>query len=352
VLQPHHVSAILDGITVRQINLGRLRSRYGSKSVTALFSLLAAVEALRLHRDQPFDIIHGHGDAIDACILGLAATVMRIPLIMTIHAGMNPRLRYRLVAPSLFRLVSRFIAVGQHIKVQLQSFGIPGSRVHVISSGVELHFFERSLFAQQETRALLGIPNDVSVAISVGRLHPLKGYSYLVDAIKSLGRAGFHVFIVGDGPERVLLEEQARNLPQVHLVGEQPPAVVAQYLRSADLFVLPSVDLECQAEGTPTSLMEAMAVGLPVVATMAGAIPDLIQDSVGGLLVPQRDAQALADALRWCFDNPSRLREMGQVNAVRIRDRAWPIVAERIDAVYHQAIAECSKQMLTRGVER
>ncbi|MBU0515579.1 MAG: glycosyltransferase, partial [Proteobacteria bacterium] len=120
--------------------------------------------------------------------------------------------------------------------------------------------------------------------------------------------------------------------------GNLSPAEVYALLHLATVFVLPSVTLPRQQEGTPTALMEAMAAGRPVVATLTGGTPELVRDGVDGLLVEEKDATALAAALGALVDDPELARSLGESGRCRVRDRDWGVVARRILDLYGRLV--------------
>lgn len=138
------------------------------------------------------------------------------------------------------------------------------------------------------------IPLDAPIILWVGRLDPIKGLPGLIDAFQTLARqTTAHLLLAGDGPMRPVLERQIRDTnltTRVHLLG--PRRDVPDLLRAADLFVFPS-----RTEGLPNALLEAMAAGLPIVATDVPGCRDLIVHTVSGLLVPYDDPDALAAAM-------------------------------------------------------
>ena len=148
-----------------------------------------------------------------------------------------------------------------------------------------------------------GTSSDPIRLLTVAVLRPEKGIEYLLDALVQLGPR-FGLDIVGDGPMRDVLEEKARSVAverQVRFhgyVGNEEH--LRRLYRDADIFVLPSV-----SEGTPRVLLEAMAAGLPVVATHVGGIPELVNDERNGMLAPASDAAALADAVTRIVNEPA-----------------------------------------------
>jgi len=161
--------------------------------------------------------------------------------------------------------------------------------------------FPREFVARERSSRMTGPLRIVAVA----RLSPNKGLCFLVAACRRLRGRGlaFLCSIVGEGEERSTLERQIREdglEGSVVLAGALPQEQVAQRLREADVFVLPCIDRQREWHETddlPRALVEAMGMGLCVISTPVGGIPEMIQDGVSGLLAPQGDAVALADAI-------------------------------------------------------
>lgn len=333
LLQPHLDSMpdTPERLRIRRVSTGPLyRALYRSKIVLGVFAATAATSILRRRHEMRPQIIHAHGDALEAGCLAFAARWLRVPLVLTIHGGLTRSARYRRWAPVLLRGVDHFIVVAPPIRDQLAALGIATERVSVISSGVEASRFRR---APTEGPA----PGHARV-IAVGRLHPVKGFEYLIRAMQRLEDTGRKVSltIVGDGPARARLEAEAAGLRTVELVGEQPPERVAALLAQAHIFALPSVDIGTQFEGTPTAALEAMAAGLPLVCTPSGGLRDLVEDGVNGLVVPPRDAEAMASAIARLADDPPLREAMGARNRARARAKDWSVIADAVDGVYRR----------------
>lgn len=170
-------------------------------------------------------------------------------------------------------------------------------KVHVVHCGVDTAVFERDEVGRDGTL-------DV---VCVGTLHEVKGQAVLLDACRTLLDRGVAVrcLLVGDGPDRRSLERriaESRLDDVVRITGRQPREVVVEALRGSDVLVAPSVPTrKGKREGLPVVLMEAMSMGLPVVASRLSGIPELVRHDETGLLVPPGDATAIADALERLF---------------------------------------------------
>lgn len=165
-----------------------------------------------------------------------------------------------------------------------------------------------------------------------GRVTAVKGCRAILAAARALPEADFVLL----GQVMTDVEDDLRTLPaNVTLGGEVAPDVVLQRMRASDLFVFPTF----HAEGFPCAVMEAMAAGLPVVASRGGVLPEMIAPGRGGLLVDESDAAALVDALRTLIADPERRSRMGEFNRRRSREEyAWSVVAPRLVALYREVL--------------
>jgi colanic acid/amylovoran biosynthesis glycosyltransferase len=202
------------------------------------------------------------------------------------------------------------------------------ARVRVVRCGVNTTAYGQRDRSYADVAATAGDgPERRAVVrmVSVARLVPFKGLTHLVEACRLLVARGYDLRceIIGDGPLRADLEGQiaAASLGgHVVLRGARPQDEVRQALDGASLFVLPSIDAgHGDMEGVPVSLMEAMATGVPVVATRAGAVPELVEDGVTGLLVNPGDAEALAAAVARLAGDDMLAGRLGMEGRARAR---------------------------------
>jgi colanic acid/amylovoran biosynthesis glycosyltransferase len=179
--------------------------------------------------------------------------------------------------------------------------------------------------------------------VAVGTLHEVKGQTHLIDACRRLVErdVAFTCRIVGAGPDHDRLAARIHDLgldASVTLVGQMTSDAVAEELASADVLVAPSVPTRGgKREGIPVVLMEAMATGLPVVASRLSGIPELVTDRVDGLLVPPGDAEAIADALERLASDPDLRRTLGEAGRATILrafdiDRNAALLIRRFEA--------------------
>ena len=173
--------------------------------------------------------------------------------------------------------------------------------------------------------------DDERAVLVLGRLSPEKGQDTALDAFAALDREGVRLVLVGDGASHEALEARATRLDvgeRVLFTGwrDDPWAC----LGAADLFLLPS-----RAEGLPLALLEAMAVGVPAVATRVGAVAEVLEDGACGHVIDPDDAEAMTAALRYALDDPAAAKTRATRGTRRVRD-AYSVAtqARRLEAIY------------------
>jgi glycosyltransferase involved in cell wall biosynthesis len=276
-------------------------------------------------RSRGADVLHGHGLRW-APLFASAARAARLPLVVTLHnlvpAEAGASLARRLVLRAAFASTERVIAVAQAVADSATRTGIvpdPTRRLVVIPNGVDVSRFAPDALRpdRASTRAALGLFPDAPVALCVARLSPEKDVANFlraaarVRAERDLSHARF--LVAGDGPLRADLARQADDLglvAQATLLGARPD--IPALLSAADLLCLPS-----REEGLSLAALEAMAAGLPVVATRVGGLPEAIVDNETGLLVRPAIRPRLPPPSRACC--PTRTGRTAWVPRARAR---------------------------------
>lgn len=255
-----------------------------------LFGLmLCAADLLLLAKEEKLGHVHGHSCANVGHLLALADLQGDLPYSLTLHGDLPV---YGAGHRSKFAR-ARFVAcVTYDLQKQVEAVcGLDKSRLPVIRMGVDVEKFQPG--PQRE-----GKPGILQL-ITVARLAECKGHIYAIRALRQAIDQGLNATytIVGDGEERAVIEKEIDLLQlgsYVRMVGTAGEHEVLQYLHQADCFILPSVGY---GEAAPVSVMEAMACQLPVIASIIGGTPEMIQAGVNGILVEQGDVAGLAQAM-------------------------------------------------------
>jgi glycosyltransferase involved in cell wall biosynthesis len=319
----------IDGVPVYRLPIP------GPKAVASATYTLASMRMLR--RVRP-DVVHAHELLSPATTAVLAKQLLRLPIAVKLLRGgvlgdiaavrRKPFAERRLTAYR--REVDAFITISREIDAELAEAGVDARRRAYIPNGIDVERFAPALPPEKVAlRDALGLP-DVPVVLFAGRLAPEKRVDQLIgiwDAVRD--RHGDALLVIlGTGPEATTLQRAAgAGVRFVGLVDD-----VERYLRAADVFVLPSV-----AEGLSGALLEAMASGLPVIATSVGGATDLICHEHNGWLLPPDDPPMLLEALLCVLSNTDRRRSMGQLARAQIEQHyALDVTADRLVSLYGQ----------------
>lgn len=266
----------------------------------------------RIHTRWAFDVIHAHMLVPDGWAAARVGATIGVPVLATAHRAdvLDVPARggaQRTQVEQAVASVDQIVAVSRAMKAACDALATPKRPVAVVPNGADTRvFFPRD---RDEARQRLGLPRDEQIITFVGVLTPRKGIDTLIESMGHLARNGGAPLLViaGIGELRDALEARAAELgiaDRVRFVGKVAHDEVAWWMAAGDIFCLPSL-----SEGLPTVVCEAMACGRAVVATAVDGTPEIVDDEVTGLLVPPRDADALAGALRRLLDDEAlRLR--------------------------------------------
>ncbi len=326
------------------------------------FALVQSVRALQaVIRQQaqrglpPFGLVHAHWVLPNAAPAGVVARLTGLPLVVSLHGNdIYMAERYGVTTPVAglsLRAAAAVTACSRDLHHRSIRLGAPPARSHVIPYGIHPAEFRPDAAARTTVRAELGIPADTPLVVGLGRLVHKKGFNVLLDAWATVLQAHPQAVlaIVGYGDLREPLEQQAVQLGvsgQVRFTGQLERQRAAAYLAAADVFALPIVR-DLGTDGLPNVLLEAMSSGKAIVASDVAGVPDVLDDGVHGLVVPERDPAALARAICDLLHDPARAAAMGTAARERIQhDLTWAHTAARFDAVY----AAVTRQAVTTHV--
>jgi glycosyltransferase involved in cell wall biosynthesis len=312
--------------------------------MAAPFALTAGwIKAWRVAMKRKATVMHGHWVVPGGMIAAMAAP--HLPLVVSLHgsdvfvAERHPSARF--AARLVFEHAGWVTAPSDDLCQRAQRIGAAPTRLETLPYGVDAARFGPAAGVREATRAELGV-GDEFLIVTAGRLVRKKGFEYLIEAVRRPGidRRNVRLVIAGAGDlndELAALAATAGHA-RVSLLGNRSQTEVAHLLTAADVAVVPSVrDDVGNVDGLPNFALEALASGTAVIATRVGGLPQVIDDGVNGLLVPERDPDALAAAIGTLLDDRSRGRTLGErARAKVIREFGWPRVAERFEAAYER----------------
>ncbi len=267
----------------------------------------------RIIRSNNFKIVDAHNPQSQFWGLSAAAAAGVTVRISTVHSaygitdkGMRKFLYEAALSLNRFH-GCRFIAVSESVSAYLQSLRIDKERITIISNGIKTTESPESDCA---VRKLFGIGKDDYLIAAVGRLEPVKGHKYLIQAMKNAVKKHplIHCLIIGEGRMKKELQSMVMNEKlegNIHFTGFSHD--VREILNCCNAFCMPSL-----SEGHPYALLEACAGALPVLATSTGGIKDLLENNRTGILVQPGSSEALEKGILWLVENTAESAIMGQ----------------------------------------
>lgn len=311
----------------------------GSPWLRALIPLLVAALAIRtLWEARSHHLIHANW-AFNGCIAGVAGFLAGRPVLTSLRGEDVSRARKTWFAKLTLRLaiaLSRTIVavstdMGEWLK---DAFPAAAQKIVVVENGVDTAFL--AAFEVRRKR----LPHAAPILVCAGSLIPRKGHAVLLRALSRFNEYSWRLQLAGEGTERAELTRLAGELglaDRIEFLGELPPDAMPTLLTNADLFILPSF-----SEGRSNALLEAMAAGLPVVASAIDGVNEMIDDGRTGKVFPPGDDQALADALRPLLPDPSTRARLGDAAHAEIckRQLTWAGAAEKYVGLYRQLLQQ------------
>lgn len=313
------------------------------RSIQPFNDLKALFALIRIFKNERPRIIHTHTSK--AGILGRwAAFFAKITIIVhTPHGhvfwGYFDKWKtacYILLERLTAKITDKIITLTKQEKKDHLRFKIaPDEKFTVIHSGIDLTAFPDAGINAPAMREKLGIPPEAFVVGTAGRLTPIKGQKYLLEAAAIISPQIPDIFFVflGDGELAPELGKMVSSLgiKNVMFLGWRQD--VPEVMSTFDIFVLPSLN-----EGMGKVLVEAMALGKPIVASDVGGIPDLVIHNHNGLLVPPADVEGLANSINVLLHDPIKRKEMGDRGKVVAADYSAEAMIQKIDRLYEEAI--------------
>jgi colanic acid/amylovoran biosynthesis glycosyltransferase len=312
-----------------------------------LIIFLKAVAIAYHLRDSEVQLLHAHFAAMPGAAAGIVAKLLELPFTVTAHAFDI----YCVLKNELLRLVtsqaSHVVAISEYNRQHIAKLGTCRIEdISVVRCGVNLSQFEGLPVARAERQ-----PSEPFKILSVGSLLPKKGHLYLIHACHLLQQRGFDFScdIIGSGENEPELAERIQHWgvqDRVRLIAYRAHPEIIEAYRQYDVFVLAStIASDGDRDGIPVVLMEAGAMGMPLISTEVSGIPELVQHEQTGWVVPPGDPEALADAIELLDGDPELRARLGQ-NARSLVEEEFDSEknAHRLLAVFHSKILQNSSR--------
>ncbi len=279
--------------------------------------LVAAAQVARVLRREGAEILNTHS-SVDAWVGGWAGRCLGIPIVRTRHLAIP--LRANPLSPRVYSwMADCVVTTGEDGKaLLLRQAPLTSDRVTVVPTGVDLQRFDPARTRPARVRAELGLDVSSRFVGVVAVLRLFKGHAVLLEALASPPLAGrpLQLILAGNGPVEGLLKAQVSRLgleARVRFLGHRED--VEDILAACDVVVLPSV----RDEGVPQAILQALALGRPVVASDVGGIRQIVYHGVTGLLVPAEDCTALAAAIARLLDDGALAASLGEAGRRMVR---------------------------------
>lgn len=310
----------------------KMRSEYNVRTILSL---------RRLIKHEGIALCHAHTAHAHSLAWGATARTLAVPVVVSrrvdFSVGRNYFSRLKYQSPRVY-----FIAISHGVKQVLLKGGILEERIFVVPSGIDAGKFRDEVRTRQDFCKEFNLSPDTVIVGNIAHLADHKGQRYLVEAVPEvLGKCPNAVFfIVGEGDERPALEQLISKLDlrsKVILTGFRED--IGYFLRAFDVFVLSS-----HLEGLCTSLLDALLMEVPVVATRTGGVPEIIEDNVTGLLVEVRNPHALAEGIIRLIREPALCRQFAKAGRERVLTRfTTQQMVRGTVAVYEKVLAAHSR---------
>jgi len=332
----------------------------GAVAIAPLALTSAAVALYRIVRQVRADIVHAHWVIPNGPPAALVAKYTRAPLVVSLHGSdvfVAEQVRpARLAAGWAFGMAEAMTACSSDLADRAARLGAGADRTTIVPYGVNAAQFKP---VDDETRAAVrawyGLPPETPLLLCAGRLVYKKGFAVAVDALARIAavQPTARLVIAGDGPLDAELRAQAARLgisERVVFAGRVDRTRHPLLVGACDLYLLPSVhDHRGNVDGLPNALLDALAAGCAVIASDVAGVRLALRDGETGLLVPERQPEALADAMLALLQDPARRMLLGAAARADVMSRlTWGQTATAFEQVYFEArhhVPRCGKDV-------
>lgn len=300
----------------------------------------------RIARRHRATIVHGHWVVPGGVTAALAAP--STPLVVSLHGSdvyVAERHGFaRIAARFAFARAGAVTACSEDLARRAVALGADPARMEVVPYGVDPERFRPDDRTRAERRRDLGVAEGIPLVFAAGRLVKKKGFEYLIDALARSPGPPVVLALAGEGDLAGALRQRAQAAgvaERVRFLGNLTQDDVGVHLAAADIVVVPSVrDDAGNVDGLPNVVMEALASGTPLVTTAAGGIGSVVSHDETAVVVPERDAGAIASAIAALTSDVPRARRIGAAGRALAATRfGWTRTAERMEAAYARALA-------------
>lgn len=321
------------GLPKKRMENGFFINRIKTPEIFILRTFLYSIKSLFLIKKINPEIIHVQGCSIyDArgITAVLAKLILKKSYVLWCQGSdvyLAGKLK-RVASKLLLRNADAIIALTGDMKNEIQS--IHNSHVFLVPCGVDLGMFRNMPKENIGNKKLKTI-------IFVGRLHPIKGVKYLIEAMNIiLQEKTVKLLIVGDGEERKNLEKQVRELyleEFVNFVGEVQNSEIPSLMNASDIFVLPSL-----SEALPTTILEAMAAGLPIITTNVRGLPEIVKDNENGFIIEPKNPKQIAEKVLLLLENKELWDRISRNNKEKVNIYNFDNITCEIEKIYKLAL--------------
>jgi teichuronic acid biosynthesis glycosyltransferase TuaC len=294
------------------------------------------------------DLVHAHGHVyMSSYLAAKLANKYKKPFIVTQHntwidykswLNIMENLNDLTIGKSVLKLADRILTVSKETMKYVLRLGADKAKTSVMYNGVDTHCFRTA--KKGASKEKLGLPKNRKIVFSVRRLVYKNGLDTLIESVALVTQDNPDVLFViaGKGPSKKLIENHIKELgieDNVKLTGFVPDELLPVYYNAADYFVLPSAS----GEGLPLVLFEAMACGLPVIATAVGGTPEIVEHMKNGVLVPPMNPDAMAKSLSKLIEKEEIGRCIGEEAKKSIKNQfTWEENVRKLEKVYSEFV--------------
>lgn len=292
-----------------------------------LFPMMALSTIVRINNSNKIDVFHFHGPPYLKLVGEFIHFLFRRPVLYTIHGSYTPSLRTKFLLTCVGHSV-KIIAVSNEIKQLIQSEH-SANHISVIPTGIHTKNFYKNDIKLDGNRIILFI----------GSLTEDKGVSYLLESMREvfLKCPATKLIIAGDGPLRARLQATSQTIDEtgrIEFKGRIRHESIPDIMATADLLVLPSITTLDSIEGTPTVILEAMAAGLPIIASDVGGISEIIKAGENGMLVEEKNITDLANKIIEVLSDSNAIAKYRNNNINASKKFDWEYITEKITNEY------------------